>query len=239
MSTKRPTNIRSDGIHTSTVHRDLMEFFDDKKNWAAEQIKVGRSWTKDELRIKSNQDLHKLWFVLLKERNMLFTMEHECKNNFSLFANPERIDKVQDSMNNLETVVRERNKAYYDLEIGENSERPGELVTNLLGLNFFYRKFEHLIPKFLNKQWRQKHTFNVVNANIEKFQKFYREKLHIAKRKSKNRDRNHVMHLIKRYPNMNMEAVKKQYPSVDIEKNKKLSQSSWALCTLRCMYNKQ
>jgi len=38
-----------------------MEFFDDKKNWAAENIKVGRSWTKDELRIKSNQDLHKLW----------------------------------------------------------------------------------------------------------------------------------------------------------------------------------
>jgi large subunit ribosomal protein L47 len=39
-----------------------MEFFDDKKNWAAESIKVGRSWNKDELRIKSNEDLHKLWY---------------------------------------------------------------------------------------------------------------------------------------------------------------------------------
>lgn len=39
-----------------------MEFFDNKKNWAVEQIKVGRSWKKDELRIKSNQDLHKLWY---------------------------------------------------------------------------------------------------------------------------------------------------------------------------------
>lgn len=54
-------NFRSSGIHISTVHRDLMEFFDNKKNWAVEQIKVGRSWSKDELRIKSNQDLHKLW----------------------------------------------------------------------------------------------------------------------------------------------------------------------------------
>lgn len=36
-------------------------------------------------------------------------------------------------MNNLETVVRERNKAYYDLEVGESGERPGQLVTNLLG----------------------------------------------------------------------------------------------------------
>lgn len=41
--------------------------------------------------------------------------------------------KVQDSMSNLETVVRERNKAYYDLEVGEICERPGELVTNELG----------------------------------------------------------------------------------------------------------
>lgn len=48
--------------------------------------------------------------------------------------------KVQDSMNNLEAVVRERNKAYYDLEIGENSERPGELVTNLLGKLYSFKK---------------------------------------------------------------------------------------------------
>jgi len=33
-------------------------------------------------------------FVLLKERNMLLTMEYECKTNYELFPNPERIDKV-------------------------------------------------------------------------------------------------------------------------------------------------
>lgn len=38
--------------------------------------------------------LHIFRFVLLKERNMLLTMEHECKANFNLFPNPERIDKV-------------------------------------------------------------------------------------------------------------------------------------------------
>lgn len=41
-------------------------------------------------------------------------------------------------MHNLETVVRERNKAYYDLEIGECGERPGKLVTNLLGTLFTF-----------------------------------------------------------------------------------------------------
>jgi len=35
-----------------------------------------------------------------------------------------------------------------------------------------------------------------------------------------SRDTNHVMHLMKRYPNMDMDAVKEQYPSVDIEKIK-------------------
>ncbi|XP_050536093.1 39S ribosomal protein L47, mitochondrial [Daktulosphaira vitifoliae] len=214
------TSLRFNGLHVSVIHRDLMEFFDDKKNWAVEHVKVGRAWSKDELRIKSNEDLHKLWFVLLKERNMLLTMEEECKSQFELFPNPERIDKVELSMANLETVVRERNKAYYDLEIGENGERPGEMVTNLLGLNFFYRKFEHLIPQFLNRKWREKHTFNRVNGNIEKFQKFYREKIHNEKRKARNRDKNHVMHLMKRYPNLDMEAVKQQFPSVDIEKIK-------------------
>lgn len=81
-------------IQTSQCRHDLMEFFDDKKNWGETSIRTGRSWRLDELRIKSNSDLHKLWFVLLKERNMLLTMEAECKRLCELFANPERIDKV-------------------------------------------------------------------------------------------------------------------------------------------------
>jgi len=44
-------------------------------------------------------------------------------------------------MNNLETVVRERNEAYYKLEVGESAERPGQLVTNLLGKLFLFRRY--------------------------------------------------------------------------------------------------
>lgn len=71
--------------------------------------------------------------MLLKERNMLMTMEEACKNAFEIFPNPERLDKVQDSMDNLESVVRERNRAYHMLETGETGERPGKLVYNSLG----------------------------------------------------------------------------------------------------------
>lgn len=38
-----------------------------------------------------------------------------------------------------------------------------------------------------------------------------------------SRDKNHVMQLMKRYPNMDMEALKQKYPSVDIEKIKNYS----------------
>lgn len=86
-------NITSN-IHTTAIRMDLMEFFDDSKHWGQTEVKSGRAWTQDELRIKSNSDLHKLWFVLLKEKNMLLTMEQECKEKVELFPSPERIDKV-------------------------------------------------------------------------------------------------------------------------------------------------
>ncbi|XP_055610220.1 39S ribosomal protein L47, mitochondrial [Uranotaenia lowii] len=204
---------------SKTEHRyDLMEFFDDKKNWGENEIKHGRSWKKDELRIKSNTDLHKLWFVLLKERNMLLTMEHECNEKMELFPNPERIDKVNESMKNLEDVVRERNRAYYELETGETGERPGEVVENQLGLRFYYKMFEHVIPKFANKAWNEKHNFSYRGSAVRKFLKLYREKLYNVKRKQRNRDRNEVMSLLKRFPNMDRIAIAEKYPSVDVDK---------------------
>lgn len=91
---RSPLLLASRHFQTSQHRYDLMEFFDNKKNWGESQVRTGRSWKVDELRIKSNTDLHKLWYILLKERNMLMTMEAECKRAVELFPNPERLDKV-------------------------------------------------------------------------------------------------------------------------------------------------
>lgn len=60
-------------------------------------------------------------------------MERACNEEIRVFPNPERIDKVEDSMENLENVVRERNQAYYMLETGEHGERPSKMTTSPLG----------------------------------------------------------------------------------------------------------
>ena len=81
---------------------------------------------------------------------MLKTMEHACNEEVELFPSPERIDKVEESMERLETVVRERNEAYYQLETGESGEQPAKYTYNILGIffiNYFFITVK--IPVFI------------------------------------------------------------------------------------------
>ncbi|KAI4500447.1 hypothetical protein M0802_004409 [Mischocyttarus mexicanus] len=212
-------------LHTSSTKYDLMEFFDDPVNWGKDTIKVGREWRLDELRLKSNEDLHKLWFVLIKERNMLLTMEDASKKSYKIFPNPERIDKVEMSMANLETVVRERNKAYHLLETGETGERPGKLISNALGFKSYYRMREYNIPKFMNNKWFEKHYFGYQGHAVRRFLALYREKMWNMKRKARNREFQQALVLLRRFPNLDLNALKEKYPSVDIERAKRFKKA--------------
>ena len=55
---------------------------------------LGRSWKASELRLKSWDDLQKLWYILLKEKNMLMTQRQMLQAKNLRFPNPERIPKV-------------------------------------------------------------------------------------------------------------------------------------------------
>ena len=74
---------------------------------------IGRAWKSSELRLKSYDDLHKLWYVLLKEKNLLLTEKYDCKSRNVVMPHPERLHKVKLSMKRLKGVLAER-KVEYD-----------------------------------------------------------------------------------------------------------------------------
>ncbi|KAF8773042.1 39S ribosomal protein L47, mitochondrial-like [Argiope bruennichi] len=214
----------SRNFHTSHPRQDLMEFFDDPKNFGEKEVKSGRAWTIDELRIKSNSDLHKLWFVLYKEKNMLLTMEHHCKEEAEYFPSPERIDKVEISMENLEAVVRERNEAYYLLETGKTGERPHGWKEDYFGRFDIVPLKEHLIPMKENKDFLENELFptmETVNPTVPEFLLKLKEKERNLARAERRKTRGHIKKLLKEFPNMDMEALQEEYPDIDVYAYKK------------------
>nr|CCA20824.1 mitochondrial 39S ribosomal protein L47 putative [Albugo laibachii Nc14] len=77
-----------------------------------ERIKVGGDWKAWMLRLKSSDDLHKLWYVLLKERNALLTERAICRSKNIPFPDPTRRKKVQKSMARIKLVLHERSQIY-------------------------------------------------------------------------------------------------------------------------------
>lgn len=75
---------------------------------ARENKKNGRSWRADELRLKSHDDLHKLWYVLLKEQNKLKSDFLMSKQLGQVYFGHADLKKVRLSMARLLTVVNER-----------------------------------------------------------------------------------------------------------------------------------
>ncbi|EFA79161.1 hypothetical protein PPL_07986 [Heterostelium album PN500] len=99
----------------------------------------GKSWEARDLRGKSFEDLHKLWFVLLKERNKVMTEQELAKNH--KLVNPLRLKKIRKSMAAIKVVLGERDrlrKQLYILTKCPESERNQvqkevERLTKLVG----------------------------------------------------------------------------------------------------------
>merc|ERR1712029_129084 len=153
----------------------LHEFFDHPEHWGQERVRVGRAWSQPELRLKSNEDLHKLWYVLLKERNMLLTMDEAYQQECKEMPNPERIDKVDESMENVEYVVRERNRAFCELETGVSGEAERSVSTGPFGLPTGYTTLEHAIPWKLNAEYRKYLRYRYQTCNSPTVKKIRQE----------------------------------------------------------------
>jgi large subunit ribosomal protein L47 len=69
---------------------------------------IGREWQARELRLKSFDDLHALWYVLLRERNMLQTEKYLARANRVQPRAAHRIGKVRRTMSRIKHVLSER-----------------------------------------------------------------------------------------------------------------------------------
>ncbi|KAH0449239.1 hypothetical protein IEQ34_023039 [Dendrobium chrysotoxum] len=99
----------STSASVTKVRNPLEEFFEAERNIEDEKpVTYGRGWKASELRLKSWEDLHKLWYVLLKEKNMLMTQRQMLHAQNLRFPNPERIPKVRKSMCRIKHVLTER-----------------------------------------------------------------------------------------------------------------------------------
>uniref|UniRef100_A0A6G1SMS9 Large ribosomal subunit protein uL29m n=1 Tax=Aceria tosichella TaxID=561515 RepID=A0A6G1SMS9_9ACAR len=200
-------------VHTTSSHYGLEEFFDSSRNLGERQVKSGRAWRTDELRLKSNSDLHKLWFVLYKERNMLYTMKEAAATEYELFPSPERIDKVEESMANLENVVRERNNAYWQLEVSPcaTGERPSIFRRDVFGRHRWHKCSQHIPPYHRNWHFRNTQGPGKTNETDWFFHK-YRE----MKRKHYNyfrsRTARYLRDLFRRFPNADAEYIAELHP---------------------------
>lgn len=97
-------NWRAEKTHSLEVRKSSVESYgwnfmlcliDINEILIAIYMLLGRSWKASELRLKSWDDLNKLWYVLLKEKNMLMTQRQMLNAQNLRFPNPERIPKVK------------------------------------------------------------------------------------------------------------------------------------------------
>ncbi|KAF7365213.1 54S ribosomal protein l4 [Mycena venus] len=78
---------------------------------------TGRSWLASELRLKSFKDLHTLWYVLLRERNMLATQREEMRRMGlarERFPDANKVNsaKCRKTMARIKGIMNERRLAY-------------------------------------------------------------------------------------------------------------------------------
>lgn len=193
--------------------RAITEFFDDPKNYGETQVKSGRPWSMADLRLKSNSDLHKLWFVLYKERNMLYTMKEASKQESEIFPSPERIDKVEESMANLENVVRERNNAYWQLEVSHcaTGERPSVFRRDVFGRHRMHRCSQHLVPYAAN--WKFRNSQGPGNPEeTDRFFRHYREQMRMRYNGKRSRTARYIRDIFRRFPNADVDYIAESHP---------------------------
>ena len=104
-------------LHASPVAHDVektstvADLFTDPYELDAELPAPGRRWTAAEMRLKSSEDMSKLWVLLMRERNMLYSARMAHRMNKTKMLHSDRLTKVRKSMAMIKVVLGERERA--------------------------------------------------------------------------------------------------------------------------------
>ena len=149
---------------------------------------------------------------------MLMTMEQAAKDEVENMVSPERLVKVEDSMKNIEEVIKERNRAYWQLEVGDSSpvERRRVFRRDIFGRWRMIACSEHLIPYWMNSEWRK---FNApgFGADVINFNRRFNE-IQLNRRMSQLlKQQFYCRQLLKRFPNIDLDHLQERFPEIDIK----------------------
>ncbi|XP_026710603.1 39S ribosomal protein L47, mitochondrial [Athene cunicularia] len=136
---------------------------------------------------------------------MLLTLEQESKRQTRPMPSPERLEKVEKSMENIDLVVKEREIALRLLQTGHEKPVPGEWRHDFLGRTYCYTYKEWPIPWYLNKRYKKKKFYYL--PHVERFIRLRLEKFLCKRARGQNLERKRQKLLKKKFPQL---AVKSQ-----------------------------
>jgi large subunit ribosomal protein L47 len=133
---------------------------------------------------------------------------------------------VEESMTNVEDVIRERNKAYFELETGETGEHPAHWKLSWIGRRTLYKTREHIEPPEMNEEhfkrityrYRNDDGFRQTDRDVKHFLALFEEKEVAKNAYYTRRQTMEAIEMLKKFPNCNKEALQKAYPLIDVEK---------------------
>jgi len=153
--------------------RGLEEFYDTVTKVNQHPV-TGRPWRTSELRQKSFSDLHKLWFVLLKERNMLLSQRAEVRSTKdpTAFPLPYRLKKVKLSMNRIKVVLGERQRihaeAKHQIRLMYAKQKKERLKNEKMGnLSSFEKSAEQKSESDEEKKTEEQNEEQTAEKNIQ------------------------------------------------------------------------
>mmetsp|Transcript_541 Transcript_541/g.629 ORF Transcript_541/g.629 Transcript_541/m.629 type:complete len:208 (-) Transcript_541:340-963(-) len=163
-------------LSTSNFRRGIEDFFETSPDYKfGEKPLYGHAWTAEMLRTKSFEDIHKLWYVLLKEQNKLASEKYQLKVQGTPEppCQGERLSMVKKSMIRVKTVLTERATATAEDKIQLTAMKqlingPGPGKTAYLTVPDYREQLEKEMVKDVRKR--------LPRESYEVFPKTYRDK---------------------------------------------------------------